>query len=399
MARASRLATDGQIQPPPAPCIPFLRIGFRPFYLLAAGFAAIAIPLWLGRYLAGFSAPAQVDLYWHAHEMVFGFATAVIMGFLYTAGRNWTGLWTPRGHRLALIAGLWLLGRLAMLFADPRLAAAVDLGFLPVAAWPLYQVLRRAQNRRNLGLLVILALLWVADLGFHASRLGWLPYSPLQATEAAILLIVMLMSIIGGRVIPPFTTNAIGQPRATIDPRLDRGVMVATAAILVVWSLPLPGWLVLLVAVVAAALHLRRLGGWQSRHVVGRPLLWILHLAYAWIPLGLLLLGLSAVDVVTRSAAFHALTVGAMAGLIVGMITRTALGHTGRPLEAGLAETCMYTLIALAAIARVAAALLPAAYYPVALVISMVCWVSAFLTYIVVYGPYLWRARLDGAEG
>ena len=157
--------------------------------------------------------------------------------------------------------------------------------------------------------------------------------------------------------------------------------------------------MVLLVAAVAAALHLRRLGGWQSRHVLGRPLLWILHLAYAWIPLGLLLLGLSEVDVVTRSAAFHALTVGAMAGLIVGMITRTALGHTGRPLEAGLAETCMYVLIVLAAIARVAAALLPAAYYPAALVTSMVCWVSAFLAYVVVYGPYLWRARLDGMEG
>lgn len=399
MARASRLAADGQIQPPPAPCMPFLRLGFRPFYLLAAAFAALAIPLWLGRYLGWIPTPTNVDLYWHGHEMVFGFAMAVIVGFLYTAGRNWTGLWTPRGNVLAFIAGIWVLGRLAMLFADPRLAAIIDLAFLPVAAWPLYQVLKRAQNRRNLALLAILALLWSADLAFHASRLGWLARSPLLATESAILLIVILMSIIGGRVIPPFTTNAIGEPRAIIDPQLDRWVIMATAATCLAWSLPLPHWLVLPAAVIAAALHLRRLSGWRSRHVLGRPLLWILHLAYAWIPLGLLLLGLSAIGVVTQSAAFHALTVGAMAGLIVGMITRTALGHTGRALTARLPERCMYVLIMAAAVARLAAAVLPAQYHAGALVVSLLCWVSTFVIYVAVYGPYLMRAREDGMEG
>lgn len=399
MARISRLAPDGQIQPPPVPCAPLWRLGFRPFYLLAAAFALLGIPLWLASYQGWITAPRHVDVYWHAHEMVFGFALAVISGFLYTAGRNWTGLWTPRGHKLALIAGLWLLGRLAMLLAEPKIAAVIDLAFLPVVAWPLYQVLVRAQNKRNLMLLVILALLWIADLMYHGSRLGWLAASPLLAIEAAILLIVMLESVIGGRVIPPFTTNAIGQPRATSDPRLDQGVIASTALTLLVWVLPLPGWLVLITASVAAILHLLRLSGWQTRHVVRHPLLWILHLSYAWIPVGLVLLGLSAVGFVTTSAAFHALAVGSMAGLIVGMITRTVLGHTGRPLAAGMAETMMYSLILLAAIARVLAAVVSADLYQAFLILSMLCWTATFAVYLAVYGPYLVKARIDGMEG
>lgn len=399
MARISRLAADGQIQPPPAPCAPLWRLGFRPFYLLAATFALLGIPLWLASYLGWVSAPRHVDVHWHAHEMVFGFALAVITGFLYTAGRNWTGLWTPRGNRLAFIAAIWLLGRLAMLLAEPGVAATIDLAFLPLAAWPLYQVLARAQNKRNLMLLGILALLWIADLVYHGSRLGWLASSPLLAIEAAILLIVLLESVIGGRVIPPFTTNAIGQPRATIRPRLDQWVIAGTAVTLLAWVSPLPGWLVLMIASVAAMLHILRLSGWHTRRVLRHPLLWILHLSYAWIPVGLALLGLSAIGIVSDSAAFHALAVGSMAGLIVGMITRTALGHTGRPLAAGMAEIAMYGLILLAAITRVAAALLPAHLYPSLLILSMLCWMTTFTVYLAVYGPYLVRARLDGLEG
>ena len=400
MARISKLDPHGQIQAsPPAPCTPLWRLGFRPFYLLAAAFAVLAIPFWLAHYLGWLAVPVYVDVFWHAHEMVFGFAVAVIIGFLYTAGRNWTGLWTPRGHRLALIAGLWLLGRLAMLLADPRIAAVVDLAFLPAAAWPLYQVLARAQNKRNLMLLGILFLLWVADLVYHGCRLGILTPSPLLAIEAAILVIVMLESVIGGRVIPPFTTNAIGQPRATIRPRLDQWVIGSTAATLLVWALPSPGWLILMTATVAAVLHGLRLSGWRTRHVLRHPLLWILHLSYAWIPVGLVLLGLSAMDIVTVSAAFHALAVGSMAGLMVGMITRTALGHTGRPLAAGMAEIVMYGLIVSAAIARTAAALVLPAYYQHLLILSMLCWTATFAIYLAVYGPYLVNARIDGLEG
>lgn len=400
MARISKLDPHGQIQAsPPAPCAPLWRLGFRPFYLLAAAFAVLAIPFWLADYLGWLVAPVHVDVFWHAHEMVFGFAVAVIIGFLYTAGRNWTGLWTPRGHQLALIAGLWLLGRLAMLLADPRLAAVVDLAFLPAAAWPLYRVLARAQNKRNLMLLVILFMLWIADLIYHGCRLGMLTSSPLMAIEAAILVIVMLESVIGGRVIPPFTTNAIGQPRATIRPRLDRWVIGTTATTLLVWLLPSTGWLVLMTAGVAAILHGLRLSGWRTRHVWRHPLLWILHLSYAWIPIGLVLLGLSAINIVTVSAAFHALAVGSMAGLMVGMITRTALGHTGRPLAAGLPEIVMYGLILSAAIARTAAALVPPALYQSLLIFSMLCWSATFAVYLAVYGPYLVNARIDGLEG
>jgi uncharacterized protein involved in response to NO len=377
------------------------RLGFRPFYLLAAGFAAISVPLWLMRYLGiGMSGLSNVGLFWHVHEMVFGMAIAVIVGFIFTAGRNWTGLWTPRGTHLAVLAGLWLAGRLAMLFAPPLVAAAVDLAFLPAAAWPMYRVLKRAGNKRNMFLVVLLGLLTAANAAFHAAALGWAGFSPVAAVEAAILIIVAIESVIGGRVIPGFTANAVPGTKPIVHEKRDRICLVLTALASIAWVAGLPAALVASLAVAASCAQIVRLLGWKSLRTVHNPLLWILHLSYAWIPLGFLMLALSALGLVTASAAFHALTVGSMAGLIIGMMTRTALGHTGRMLKSGRSECAMYMLIQAGAIARVAAALNPAASWQQgALAVAAACWVGAFVLYALVYAPYLVRARIDGKEG
>jgi uncharacterized protein involved in response to NO len=365
---------------------PFLRLGFRPFYLLGAAFAAVSIPAWLLRYYGLAESFTQIDLNWHAHEMVYGFAIAIIIGFLYTAGRAWTGLWTPRGGPLAAIALLWLAGRAAMLLAAPLPAALVDLLFLPVAAVPLYRVLQRAGSKRNLFLIALLALLALGNLGFHAARLGLITVSPLHMVHVAIMVIVMMEAAIGGRVIPNFTAGAIPGAHPVIDERRDRITLALTAGAGIAWALALPAYVVAGVAVAAAVAQITRLAGWTPLYTLRTPLLWILHVSYAWLALGLALLAMAALGLIAASAAFHVLAVGSMAGLIIGMITRTALGHTGRPLQAGVAS-------------RLLAALGRAAIRDVALVVSAACWSLAFLTYVMVYGPYLFRARIDGKEG
>lgn len=378
---------------------PLLRLGFRPFYLLAAALAATSVPLWMARYFGLMPQLSHVDLNWHMHEMIFGFAIAVIVGFLYTAGRNWTGLWTPRRGLLAAIAGVWLAGRAAMLLADPLPAALVDLAFLPVAAWPLYQVLKRSGNKRNMFLVVLLGLLAITNLGFHAARLGWLAMAPAHPVHAAIMIIVIIEAAIGGRVIPMFTANAVRGVKTVVNQRRDRITLALTAGAGLAWAFALPGPMVAGIAIAAAAAQATRLAGWKPFCTLRNPLLWILHASYAWLAIGLVLLGLAALGVVSTSAAFHVLAIGSMAGLIIGMMTRTTLGHTGRPLAAGRSETLMYALVQAGVLARLAAALGPVEWRDAALVLAAACWTAAFSLYLLVYAPYLCRARIDGKEG
>lgn len=378
---------------------PVLGMGFRPFYLLAAAFAAVSVPLWTARFLGWDAGLSHVDLNWHMHEMIFGFAIAVIIGFLYTAGRNWTGLATPHGKTLALIAGLWIAGRIAMLFADPLWAAPIDLAFLPVAGWPLYRVLKQSGNKRNMFLIGLLALLTIANAAFHMAALGWLQQSPVLPVHAAILVIVIIESVIGGRVIPGFTANAVQGVKPVINVQRDRISLALTAAAGAAWVAGAPSAMTAALAVAAACAQLTRLVGWMPHTTTRHPLLWILHLSYAWIPVGFVLLALAALNLAPVSAAIHVLAIGSMAGLIIGMITRTALGHTGRSLKAGRSEVLMYALIQIGVLARFVAAMNIGGVRDAALLVTMAAWSSAFLVYVAVYGPYLFRTRVDGREG
>ena len=378
---------------------PVWRLGFRPFYLLATSFAAISIPLWLASYSGWFQAAPNVNLLWHMHEMVFGFAIAVIIGFLYTAGRNWTGLWTPRGGQLATLSALWLAGRLSMLATPTVLTALIDWVFIPLATWPIYQVLKRAGNKRNMFLVGLLSLLTLENTLFHAASFGWLEISPIVVMQGAILVIVIITSVIGGRVIPGFTANAIPGLKTIVEPKRDKITIALTVAASVAWLLPLPAAIIGSLAISAAIMQIIRLAGWQPQRTLQRPLLWILHISYGWMPLGFILLGLAEWEVLPSSAAFHALAVGTISGLIVGMITRTALGHTGRQLKAGRPELCMYMLIQIGALARLIAAITIGSTREFMLAIAALSWSATFLLYLTVYGPYLLRLRLDGKEG
>jgi uncharacterized protein involved in response to NO len=382
---------------------PLFRLAFRPFYLMAAALAVLAVPLWL----AGYHGLLKLDLLWHTHEMVFGFAGAVVVGFLLTASRNWTNLWTPRGAHLAALALLWLAGRAAMLIvagqdagsASALLARAVEAIFLPVAAWELLSVIRRSRNTRNYPIVGIVSLLALANIAFHAAALGWMSTSALTPVHAAILLITLLEAVMGGRVIPMFTTNgAPGSKPRSIAWR-DKASLALIAATALAWLLPVPGPVTAAIAFAAAAMNAARLLGWAPLSTVRVPLLWVLHLSYAWIAGGLLLLGFAALGIGSASSAFHSLGVGAMSGLIIGMITRTALGHTGRPLKAGRADFFMYCFLEAGAILRLCANMVSAGNRDFMLYSSAACWTVAFLLYLIVYTPYLSQARLDGREG
>lgn len=379
---------------------PLLRLGFRPFYLGGTLVAALAVPLWVALFMGGISrSPAVPALLWHAHEMLYGFAVAIIVGFLMTAGKNWTGLSTPRGASLAALALLWLGARIAALTGPTVLYAVLDVALLPLVAGILARLLLRAKSYRNLPLVLILALLAAANLVFHLTTLGVLDVPAMAPLHAALGLIIMIESVIAGRVVPAFTMSATPGLRIQTSPTQERLTLGLTALGLLLWIFAPAGVGGFLVLLAAATLHAIRLWNWQPLRTRRKPILWILHGAYAWIALGLLLLALAQMGWVPVSAGVHALAVGATGGLIIGMVTRTARGHTGRPLAVSRMEVSAYVLVMLAAILRVLVPLLLPALYMETLVLTAVAWSAAFLIYLWVYTPWLMQTRLDGKDG
>lgn len=374
-----------------------LALGFRPFYLLAALLAAVAVPVWVLVFVGVISTPIP-GIWWHAHEMIFGFAAAVIVGFLLTAGRAWTGLDTPSGRLLGGLALLWLAGRLAMAFGTGAWVAVIDIAFLPLAAAALLRVLIKARSWRNYFVGVLPGLLAVANLAFHLAVNGVVEVDPLASMHLALGLVVVLETIVGGRVIPMFTFNSLRGVRQWRNARFDMVAAAVTGVALLLWAIGTSGWATA-VSLLAALLQLVRWGGWNPWATRGTPLLWVLHASYLWIPLGLALLAAAQWGLIPRSAGVHALAIGATGGLIIGMITRTALGHTGRMLVAGRIETAAYALVQIAAVARVlTVAVIPAAALG-GIHLAATAWTLAFALYLWRYTPFLFYSRVDGKAG
>jgi uncharacterized protein involved in response to NO len=386
--------------------IPVLAKGFRPFFLLAALYATLMIPLWLA-VLNGKLAPTAYlpPSIWHAHEMTWGFVSAVVAGFLLTAVGNWTQRETATGASLAGLVLLWMAGRVTMLLAGalPRgVPAAVDLAFLPALALVLARSLLAAKNYRNLVMLGILAALFLTNLAVHLDGLGLLP--PGSAQRAALLsvdAVVLLIIIISGRIFPMFTRNATGVTSIRGIPWLDGTCTAAMAALLLVDALTLPGdRAAASLAGVVGLLVAARAVHWGARHSLRDPLLWVLHAGYAWIVVGLLLRASAGVlGWPPGPAATHALTVGAIGTLTLGMMARVALGHTGRAIVAPRSMTAAFVAITLAALIRVLVPWLAPQHYVVGLVAAGVFWVLAFAVFLAAYAPMLCRPRVDGKAG
>jgi len=361
-------------------------LGFRPFYLLAGAYAALGAPIWALQY-AGWLPGA--DLYWHAHEMIFGFAFAVIVGFLFTAVRNWTGRPTPSGAVLAGIAALWLAARVLALVSLPAAAAAGAL-FALAAAWGIGRPLVASGNRRNLFFVLLVLLLGAGGVAFQA----W----PRIGIAIGLNVVLFVIAVIAGRVLPMFTNNMVAGAGARREAPLEFAALGALAVLFALEVLEFET-AAAAAALAAAALHGARLALWAPQRTLRQPMLWILHLSYGWIVVHLALRGLAGFGLASASLATHALTVGAIGGMTLGMMTRTARGHTGRQIAGGRAETAVFALIQAAAVARVLVPLvLPPAYFAATLA-SAALWSAAFALFVAAYFPILTRPRIDGQPG
>lgn len=381
--------------------LPLLRYGFRPFFLGAALFALVAMAIRLGNVfgiVAGGPALRDPTL-WHAHEMVFGYASAVVAGFALTAVPNWTGRLPISGTPLLALCALWLAGRLALLieFIPPPVAATIDASFLPILAVVLGREILAGRNFRNIPVCALIMLLAAANIVSHLEALDIVPWAG-YGERAGIGMLCLLIGLIGGRIVPSFTNNWLGRQglvrAATPQPLLERFVHVASAVALVAWIVAPDAAPTGVALLIAAGAHAFRLFGWRGWRAWREPLVLVLHVAYAWIAIGYLLLGLAAVaDGTLRSAGLHALGVGAIGGMTLAVMTRATLGHTGRLLRANAGTVLIYTAIALSAAARVGAGLLAGAYIPL-LITAAVLWLIAFALFVGFYGPMLLAPRV-----
>jgi uncharacterized protein involved in response to NO len=383
---------------PLSPRHPVWQLGFRPFYLLASTFAALSVGLWALQF-AGLG-PRYLDgPLWHAHEMVFGFALAVIVGFLFTAGRNWTGRPTPTGGALAALAALWVLARVLPVTPWGAAAAAANVAFPLAAAAALAVPLVRSRNRRNYFFVAVLVGFAASAALVHAERLG----VPLRPAWVGIRLaldgVLFVLAVMGGRVIPMFTNNGVPGAGARRSVAIDRAALALVLALIVADAARLAGAPLAALLASAALAHATRLALWRPWRTRGTPLVWVLHAAYAWIPVHLALRAAAALEAVPESVATHALAVGAIGGLIVGMTTRTARGHTGRPLRADRVDVACYALVLGAAAVRVLVPLLAPALTMHAVLASAALWSAGFGLYALRYAPVLGRPRLDGKPG
>lgn len=381
--------------------------GFRPFFLFGALEAAVSIAVFVPWYLGAVEPPSALPpLAWHTHAMLFGYVPAVVAGFLLTAVPNWTGRMPVVGWPLVVLFGLWCVGRAAMLLSlqlGPWLAALLDLAFLAALTGIVAREVVAGRNWRNLKVLVAIVVLFLADVLFHWEF--WRFGRALIAERLAIAAAIGLIMLIGGRIVPSFTTNWLRrhdprQPPLTFG-NVDKAAMAVGIAALFAWvAVPLLPALAPLAAAllaIAAALHAWRLSRWATLKTLSEPLVLILHVAYAFVPLGYALGALGAASGLAShvTAGVHAWTSGAIALMTLAVMTRATRGHTGRPLTARNATAALYLCALLAAALRVLVALAPEAS-AWGLPVATLFWVAAFFGFVLLYGPMLAKPPVSG---
>lgn len=382
---------------------PLFALGFRAFFALAGFSALILILLW-NAIVKGELSTANyfANTYWHAHEMLLGYSSAVIAGFLLTAVKNWTGKPTLNGDPLAGLCLLWLYGRIVPFYAGllpDALIALVDFAFLPLLAYQTSKPILLAKNYNNLVFVAILLLLALGNGFIHAEILGLVKNSAGFGFQLVIATIILLILVIAGRVFPFFTERGISGTLIIRKPLLDN-FSIATAVLVFALQLNgVSGGVLALAAMIAALVNSARVLGWYVPRIWYVPLLWVLYVGYGWIIAGFVLTALAAYSVVLPSLALHAFTIGGIGVLTLGMMARVSLGHTGRALRASNAIAVAFVLINLTAVSR---ALLPIAlpdWYNALVYGSTLCWLAAFALFVFVYMPILTSARTDGQEG
>jgi uncharacterized protein involved in response to NO len=368
--------------------------GFRPFFLLAAIYAAVAILVWLPVFTGAVSlATVFQPRDWHVHEMLYGYLAAVITGFIFTAIPNWTGRLPMQGRPLMFLVGLWTAGRLCVTFSAHTgwlVAMLVDTAFLLCIAVAAAREIIAGRKWGNLGVVAMIALLCAGDVAFHLE--AHFRGAATFGIRIGIAVIVMLIALVGGRIIPSFTRNWLAKQAPGRLPApfasFDRMAIGIAAVALMLWIADPEGKATGAALVVAGVVHVARLLRWAGSRTVREPLLLILHVAYAFIPLGFLFGAAEAFGAISGSAAIHAWMAGAAGTMTLAVMTRATLGHTGQKLTASNLTRAIYAAIIVAAAARIGAIIDPA-HMMALLGIAAVAWALAFLGFVVAYGPAL----------
>jgi len=377
--------------------------GFRPFFLCAAAWAALAVPLWLCVFAGSVELPsALAPTVWHVHEMIYGYAAATVAGFLLTAIPNWTGRLPLQGGPLISLVLLWFVGRVAVLVSarvghGAGIAMAADLAFPVIFLAVVAREIVVGRNWRNLPMVGTLALLFLGNLLVHVEALGWAA-SAATGNRLGIATLLMLITLIGGRIVPSFTRNWLAKalPGAALPASFDtfdRVVMTLTALALVLWVVWTDAPIAAAAELAAGVALAARLARWRGGPTWREPLVLVLHLGYGWLALGFILLAMSGfVAWLPPTAALHALTAGAIGTMTLAVMTRASLGHTGRALVAGRGTIAIYALVTLAALVRLLAPF-GAGDYLMLLGLAGAAWTGAFGLFVVLYGPALARPR------
>ncbi len=398
MATIVLLEEPRSAAPVPTGWAPFA-LGFRPFYLLASAFAAVSVGLWAAQFAGWLGRPYLPGPMWHAHEMLFGFVLAVVVGFLFTAGGNWSGRPTPTGLPLALLAIVWLAGRILVATPYVWASAIVNAAFPIAAAGALAIPFWAARQRRNYFFVALLAAMGGADLALHLSVLGVIDLPAFLGVRIGLDIVLFVMAVMAGRVVPMFTNNGVTGAAAERRPMVERAALGALIVLALADLLRVDGMPLAAIALFAAAAHATRWAFWKPWRTLRAPLVWILHAAYAWIPVHLALRASTEMGWTTASPAMHALGAGAAGALILGMMTRTSRGHTGRRLEADRFDVLAFSAVLLAAAIRVGVPLFAPASTREAVIASATLWCTAFVLFAVRYAPTLLRPRRDGRPG
>jgi uncharacterized protein involved in response to NO len=388
----------------------FFSYGFRPFFLGAAVYAALLMTVWIAWIAtsatgtAAFQLPVAGSPYaWHAHEFVFGFAMAAVAGFLLTAVPNWTGALPLSGAPLVVLFLVWIAGRVVMAVSGllpQTVVATTDLSFLPLLGVFAARQLLVKPAPRNIVFLVILLALTLVNLAFHLATAGVISWEPLTVVRVGLMAVAIIIAIIGGRIIPAFThnwlhLNGVTGPMPRRIDWLDRASILSLVTFVMLQALAVPPALIGGVALLASAINGTRLYLWRGWATRSEPIVFILHLGYAWIVAGLLLSAVNAwTDAVPASLASHAFGTGAAGTMILAVMTRASLGHTGRSIVAPRAIVWAYVLVSFSALMRVAGPLVASQYSAVVLSAAALAWIAAFTLFAAVYAPILTTTRV-----
>ena len=387
---------------PPIFPYPLFAMGFRAFFAFAGVSALVLILLWNAIYKGQLNTTNYfTPSYWHGHEMLLGYAVAVIAGFLLTAVKNWTGKETLAGDGLAGLCLLWLYGRILPFYAGllpDVLIALVDFAFLPLLAWQISKPIIAAQHRKNWIFIAILGVLALGNGLIHAEMLGLANHGAAYGLQIVVATIIILILVMAGRVFPFFTERALSGTLIIRKPLLDYLAIGSASLVFVLQLFGVTGSLMALAASLAVLINVARIAGWYVPRIWYVPLLWVLYIGYVWIILGFVLIALAAYAIVAPSLALHAFTVGGIGVLTLGMMARVSLGHTGRVLKASNAIALAFVLLNITALLRVLLPITLPNWYPTLVYISSLGWLLTFALFVVVYAPMLVRARVDGQD-